>query len=443
MSEAGRGRRKLAGDITGTFATKLLLLPMALVTSVVLARALQPAGRGVYATVLTIAELALLVGALGIGKAVTYAAAREPARDRVVEHTAIRLGLVNGVLLSAALVLGALLLLPEIFPEVPPETMLLAAPLGVLVVVRGVWEGVLRGRQRVIGVNAVALSYAALSLVLVAAIAATVHLDPDLAVLARVGAAAGAAGIAAALVRRTRRGSGRRPFDRRLARGLLLYGVPYAGIALMQNLNYRVDVLLVQGFLSNAEVGVYTVATSTGELLWYLPSAVGFVVFPRVAAAAQADIAAAESAALLRWTVLITAGGAIALAAVARPVIELLYGRPFSPAVDPLMILLPGLVANCWYQVLSGYLMGRQVLWPVVAAALGGLVMNVALNIALIPAYGLEGAALASVVSYGLASAITAGVFVRSSGIAARQLLLPSALELRAAMRRLRSALAS
>lgn len=417
------GRRKAARDIAGTVATRFALLPLTLASGVIIARVLGPSGRGVYATVVTVAELAVLLGALGVGKAVIYYIARERDPDGRYSGTAFWIGLFNGLLLSVALVAFALLLAPHALPGVPTTAMLLAAPWGILAMLRGVWEGELRGFQRNRAVNVIALVYSGSFLGLMAAVAFADELDPEAAVALRVVAATIAA-AAACLWARSRARSGTPRFESSAARALIVFGIPYAVIGLAQNMNYRFDVLMIQGFLDNAQVGLYTVATSTVEMLWYLPMAVGFVLFPRVAGVSE-DQAAREAAVLSRWTFAVVAGGAILLGLLAGSLITLVYGSAFSGSVTALRILLAGVAMNCWYQVLSGYLMGRRLLAGLVAATSAGVALNVGLNLVLLPTFGIEGAALASVVSYGVTAVSVVWLFWRATGTPVRDILIP------------------
>jgi O-antigen/teichoic acid export membrane protein len=157
-------------------------------------------------------------------------------------------------------------------------------------------------------------------------------------------------------------------------------------------------------------------------LLWFLPGAVGFVLFPRVAARDGRD-SAREAATLLRWSLLITAVGAAAIAGAAGVLVPLMYGAAFAPAVLPLQLLLFGAAANALFQVLSGYFLGRQLLKGIVLVTLGGIVLNVSLNLVLIPAAGIEGAAIASTVSYTATGLLTLALFVRTAGVSPREAL--------------------
>jgi O-antigen/teichoic acid export membrane protein len=87
--------------------------------------------------------------------------------------------------------------------------------------------------------------------------------------------------------------------------------------------------------------------------------------------------------------------------AVAAPVVlPLVYGPAFSAATIPTWILLVGMAGGSVYGVLSAFLsgIGRPGLTSIAQAA--GLVVTVALDLALIPHLGIIGAATASTFAY-------------------------------------------
>lgn len=153
-----QSRRKLFVDIATTLGTRVLLLPLALLSSILLARALQPEGKGVYTTALTVAELATVLCALGVSKAGTYYIAGGREDERAIRQAAFWLGAVNGLAICAAIAAFAFVLAPIWLPGIPRSALLAAAPLGVLALTRGVWESFLRGEQRVRSINVIAIA---------------------------------------------------------------------------------------------------------------------------------------------------------------------------------------------------------------------------------------------------------------------------------------------
>ena len=110
---------------------------------------------------------------------------------------------------------------------------------------------------------------------------------------------------------------------------------------------------------------------------------------------------------------------------------EVLYGDAFVPSVQPLRLLLIGVVAGTWYSVLGGYLVGRGRLRGLLAATLLGLALNVVLNFALVPAHGMEGAAVASTISYTVTGLASAALFAHDRPDLARRIFMPGPREVR------------
>jgi O-antigen/teichoic acid export membrane protein len=422
-------RRKVITDIGGSFGTRVLLLPLAVASSVILARALEPAGKGDYTTAVTLVTLVVSVGSLGFAKAATYYIARGRADAAAVRGTTLGLSAANGLLLLAILLVAAVAILPEVFPEVPTSAFVLASPIALATLLRAAFEGFLRGEQRNLAVNSTTLFFSTAFVFTLGAILVLGELDATAAVAARMVAIFLAAGLAAWLVWRPARPL-RLRFDWPIGRLLLAYGFPYAVVGLTQNLSYRIDILFLQGFEASEEVGYYSIAVTLAELLWFLPMAVGFVLFPRVAAM-SAEGAASEVAALMRWTFAATAVAAAVLALLAEPVIRIAFGEAFLPGVTATRILLLGVVANAWYQVLSGYFLGAGRLRFVAWATAFGLAVNICLNLLLIPSFGMDGAAAASAVSYTLTGAIVFWRFIRDANVPLRTALVPTAAEVR------------
>ena len=61
------------------------------------------------------------------------------------------------------------------------------------------------------------------------------------------------------------------------------FGLQSWGANLLQQVNYRLDVLILGGFASAAAVGVYSVALTLTSVAWILPQALQTVLFPRAA----------------------------------------------------------------------------------------------------------------------------------------------------------------
>jgi O-antigen/teichoic acid export membrane protein len=189
--------------------------------------------------------------------------------------------------------------------------------------------------------------------------------------------------------------------DRAVWRPLLAASLPL-GLALAINeLYFRADTLVISLFRPYEDVGLYTLAYRILEFTLALGTVFLTSVFPvlssRVAQGGPAVGRTIQSAFdfFVIVSVPLAAGGAIA----APAVIELAGGSDFSEASTPLQVLL---VAGglAWINGVFGYALiakERQLnaLWLNVV----GLCVNVGLNLALVPEYGIVAAAVITVFS--------------------------------------------
>jgi O-antigen/teichoic acid export membrane protein len=96
-------------------------------------------------------------------------------------------------------------------------------------------------------------------------------------------------------------------------------------------------------------------------------------------------------------------------------IIPLLYGQEFLPAVRPLWILLPGVVALSICKVLANEMTGRGRPKISLLASVITLGVNIPLNLILIPQMGMNGGAIATSVAYIVSSIIVLLFFIRVS----------------------------
>ena len=187
------------------------------------------------------------------------------------------------------------------------------------------------------------------------------------------------------------------------------FGTRGVGATLLYELQTRLDVWLLGAVMSDARVGIYSMAASMADGACQLAVVVQANANPRIAAALAAGRPAEIELFVRRSRRWFVPGivAACALGAVAFPiVIPWITGKPeFSDGAVPFAVLMGGLaLASPWLPFNQLLLMGGRPGWHTiyVAVAVAG---NVALNLALIPRYGLLGAALATAIAM-VASAV-------------------------------------
>jgi O-antigen/teichoic acid export membrane protein len=207
--------------------------------------------------------------------------------------------------------------------------------------------------------------------------------------------------------------------DRMLGRQVASYGLRGQVGGLITLLNLRLDVAILGAITGPAILGGYAVASKYAELLRLPGTALTWVFYPRLAKLERGP-AAVMARRMIRPALAGIAVAAIPVALLASPVMRLLYGASFGPAVTPARVLVAGMVLAGASGVASAYLYGRGS--PGLnSLVLGiGLVVTVVLDVSLIPRFGALGAAVASTAAYLSTDALLIGLLLRLTGGAQR-----------------------
>jgi O-antigen/teichoic acid export membrane protein len=199
----------------------------------------------------------------------------------------------------------------------------------------------------------------------------------------------------------------KRRFDRSTAAKLLEYGIPSGLGAVPQFLNLRLDQMLIAGFLSPIQLGLYVVAVSWSGLSGMPLAAVGPVLFQRMAAEPDVAHARVMFGQASRAALLVAGGTAVAFACVTPALIAILYGKEFRSCVPVALILVAANAIAMTNNVLEEGLRGFGDPRAIVRAELLGLGATVGSMVILMGPLGIIGAATASAVGY---VAVTAGL---------------------------------
>ena len=159
------------------------------------------------------------------------------------------------------------------------------------------------------------------------------------------------------------------------------------------------DVLVLRLMRGAAETGVYSIASQIVDVALILPTTIGALV---LASVVRAERPARELLRAMRPAALAVFGLALGMLAFGHWAILWVFGRPFVGAYPALVLLLPGFVALALQGLLGQYFASRG--FPVFVSVywLIGLIVNVSLNLLLVPRFGFLAAAGSSSVAYGL-----------------------------------------
>ncbi len=401
---------------------------IAFVSGAIVARALGPGGAGAFGLFVIATAFGQMVLGLGFGNAVVYYINRRELTVRDVVSAAY-------VVTAGAATVTAIAVV-AIVPWAGDEVLgagvsawLLVAAVPALVY-SAAMRIVLQAQSRFIEMGAATLSQPLLMLAAVVALYALGDVTPP-----RVAAIWIVSNVASGVLAFTRIGVSNvdlaailRPRWRTIER-LARFGVQGESGNILQLMNYRLDQYIVRGFVGLAGVGIYAVGVSMTEAVWMIANAVAIVLVPRL----TADEAEARWMAPVatRNTLVVAAGGAIALAVIAPFVLPAVFGHAFDGSVHALWLLLPGTVALTGSKVLTSYIFSRGRPLVNTGITIVSLVVTTIALFALVPRYGINGAAAASSLAYGAHFVAALFAYRRISGQPIMEALLPARDDLR------------
>jgi O-antigen/teichoic acid export membrane protein len=371
------------------------VLALAAVSLAVLTRYLGPEDYGKFTLALMYMQLFGVVADVGIYTTVVREISKEPERTEELVGNAMALRLILAVAVIA--VAAAISLLLPYEPDVRVAILLAGGPLLIGMATSSLVT-VLQARLRMGRAAAAEVVGRAASLGLIGLVVLL-----DLGFYAVMLTAAGGALVTLVVTWRLMRDLVpiRLRVEPAVWRALVRISIPL-GVALAINeLYFRADTLIISLYEPYEQVGQYTLAYRILEFVLAFGAVFLTTVFPVLSAAVARDEERARR--IIRdsielFVVLgapLVAGGLV----LAPEIVDLAGGSGFADAAEPLQILLVA-GALAWVNGVLGYALiarGRQTsaVWLNVIA----LAFNVALNLLLIPRYGIVVAAVVSVAS--------------------------------------------
>jgi O-antigen/teichoic acid export membrane protein len=180
-------------------------------------------------------------------------------------------------------------------------------------------------------------------------------------------------------------------------------------------LNFRVDIIIMNFLSTKQEIGYYALGVSITEKLWQLPFAVGVVLTSISAASKNRDELIDDVARSLRITFIIILIACIFLYFFTPILIPFLFGIPFEKSVIIIQSILPGTLFFVIVRILSSSLAGLGKPKIILLVFIPALMLNIILNLIWIPRYGGVGAAWATNISYTMGALTLLFIYARIS----------------------------
>ena len=199
-----------------------------------------------------------------------------------------------------------------------------------------------------------------------------------------------------------------RYFDSVTAKQMLRNSWPLIFSGLVVMIYMRIDQIMIKEMLGEREVGLYSAAVRISEMWYFIPVIITNSIFPSIVNAKNVSEELYKIRLQRLYTLMVWAAIAIALPMtfVSEWLVTLLYGEAYREAGPVLMIhIWTGVFVSLG--VASGaWLINQNLQLFAFYRTFIGAVINVILNLFLIPIYGMIGAAIATVIAQVMAALV-------------------------------------
>jgi len=189
--------------------------------------------------------------------------------------------------------------------------------------------------------------------------------------------------------------------------------------------NYRLDLWIVNNYLDEKQLSHYSLAANIVQIILYLSVTIASVILPKLSNSDD-DKRVVLFAQISRFSFSFFFLLVLIAFSTSYLIIPLMYGEEFVPTIIPFQILSIGILFSCITQLFSMLLVASNKNIFNIIACSAGLVFTVIFDIYLIPKFQINGAAIATLISYFAIFVITYIFVITKTSIKTNNLLIPT-----------------
>ena len=411
MSEVTHALHKIARGAGIVFVGTIISMLFGFFNKAIIARYFATAEYGVFNLALTVFSIALVIATLGFGSSLPREVAiykeKKPSHLWELVSTAIIILIFNGVLLALLLIIGASNV-AQVFHdnrlEEPLRVIAFALPFSALTAgIVAISRGFGRVREKVYFQN-IFYPMAFFVFILIGTL-----LKFGFSYIFFAYAVAQILTLTFLLfdVMRIRLIKFKITFIPSLGKELVIFSLPLMLTGILAFIMTRTDTLMLGYYLNSEIVGIYNAAAPLASMLPIFLNSTGFLYMP-IASQLYAQGKLREMGRvyqiLTKWVFLLTLPAFAVMFLFPEAVINFFFGAKYLGASKALQILALGFMFHTFLGLngLSLIVIGEPKL-NLIGNSFAAI-LNIIFNVVLIPLYGLEGAAIATAVSYFVAN---------------------------------------
>lgn len=420
---------KLSSNIIALVGSQAFTVLVGFALNILIGRLYGPEGRGAYGVIASFWPLAMTVLSFGIPIACTQLMARNRGDSNSIVRNSFGAMIVALLIAVAALPVIAATSLSDSFKAVPPGAYWLTAVTLPLMMLNTYLEATLRGVEDFKRVGKVQIIWRTATLITVLLSLMFFHRAILPMLFSTVVAeAARTVYMFIGCYSRFKWTMVQPSFQAAQIQMIGKQGLGFYVGAVSAIFNYRADQLILAAYSPDAKaVGIYGMAVTAAELLNVLSAGLAQALMPRIASISDEDQRTALTAKACRQSILTGFIAACCIGGAAPFIIPLALGGAFRDSVPLLIYLLPAVFVLGLHRIISSDFAGRGRPWIASIANVLTMIVTGALYFIMIPQQGAKGAAIATLVGYGVVAVLIVGYFVKNYHVKVTDLLIPKA----------------
>jgi O-antigen/teichoic acid export membrane protein len=398
-------KRSILRDITSVSSISVVNIILQIPIGIIIARMLGPEGNGTYALLLIVPNIVGTITRFGVKKSSIYFIGKKSYSVEELLSAFLYLFVASSIL---GILLSFIIYYKMGSPVFQLPYMLLALALIPMNIITNYSVGIFVGKEQIRRFNLFQWAPIVLNLLSVILFVYLLKWSIFGALLSFLLSNMLMAAYALSIVFKEYRLN--TSFNFKLIKSLVGLGLLFVIGGFLIKLHYRVDLILLKELSDLKEVGLYSIASRLAER-WQAPFTIGVIITSRTANAKDQKQLAINISRLIRILFTISVIAYVILYVLAPILIPFLYGQKFTPSVVILQAILPGILFLVVLRTLTSHFSGAGKALTIIWITASSLLLNIGLNYWLIPQYGGVGAAIATDISYFLATIIFTLVF--------------------------------
>lgn len=191
---------------------------------------------------------------------------------------------------------------------------------------------------------------------------------------------------------------------------------------LLNTLNYKIDVIMLKNypFISLAQVGVYSIGYTIANKTLLIPDSLKVILISKLAKGKDHE----EVSRIMRLSFFVCIVVAICIIILGKPFINLAYGSEYAGAYSVICISVCGTVFMTFFKMISQYniMHKKQALNALLLTI--SIIVNVGLNLLLVPKFDINGAAAATAIGYLVCSIVFIVYYCHNTGTTLNKVIL-------------------